>query len=78
MPAPPADPPIFHITHMGNLPEIVRQDGLFSDVELLQRKLQSTNIGHRHIKERRLRRVVTTHAGGILGGTYHFTFVPAR
>ncbi|HVV85463.1 MAG TPA: DUF4433 domain-containing protein [Kofleriaceae bacterium] len=74
MSARPADPLIFHITHVDNLAGIVREGGLWCDRQRIARGLGSTNIGHRHIKERRLARVVTTRSGGALGDYVPFNF----
>ncbi len=72
--APPADPFIFHITHLDNLPGILRAGGLWCDAERIRRTLASTNIGLKHIKMRRLSRPVTTRAGGMLGDYVPFNF----
>lgn len=72
----PSDPPIFHITHADNLSGILREGGLWCDRKRIERKLVSTNIGHRHIKGRRMMRVVQTRAGGTLGDYVPFNFCP--
>lgn len=72
----PPDPLIYHITHVDNLPSILREGGLWCDTERLARSLASTNIGHLHIKRRRLTRPVTTPAGGVLGDYVPFNFCP--
>lgn len=72
----PEDPPIFHITHTDNLPGILHEGGLWSDAQCIARKIGNTNIGHRHIKQRRLTRVVETLAGGFLGDYVPFNFCP--
>lgn len=76
MPAAPPDPPIFHITHVNNLASIVGEGGLWSDAQRIARNLTATNIGHLHIKQRRLSRPVTTRAGGKLGEYVPFNFCP--
>jgi len=70
------DPPIFHITHVDNLPGILREGGLWSDAQRIARNVVSTNIGHLHIKQRRLNRAVTTRSGGKLGDYVPFNFCP--
>lgn len=70
----PVDPPIFHITHVDNVPGILREGGLWCDSQRIARQLGSTNIGHAHIKRRRLTRAVTTRAGGTLGEYVPFNF----
>jgi hypothetical protein len=72
----PQDPPIFHITHVDNLPGILHEGGLWCDSQRIARGLGNTNIGHLHIKQRRLARVVTTRAGGTLGDYVPFNFCP--
>lgn len=69
-----SDPPIFHITHVDNLPGIIREGGLWCDRERAGRQLESTNIGLAHIKQRRLSRPVMTRAGGALGDYVPFNF----
>lgn len=68
--------PIYHITHVANLASIVSERKLWSDAQRLARRLPTTNIGHLHIKERRLRRAVTCAAGGTLGEYVPFNFCP--
>jgi hypothetical protein len=75
-PGAPSDPPLFHITHVDNLSGILREGGLWCDAERIARHLASTNIGHLHIKNRRLSRPVTTRAGGRLGDYVPFNFCP--
>lgn len=74
--APPKDPSIFHITHVENLLGILREGGLWCDSQRIARRLVSTNIGHLHIKSRRLQREVMTSAGGMLGDYVPFNFCP--
>lgn len=72
----PADPAIFHITHARNLPGIIKYGGLWSDAQRLARAIPNTNIGHLHIKERRLKRAVSNGGGGNLGDYVPFNFCP--
>jgi hypothetical protein len=74
--SPPDDPALFHITHVDNLPGILQEGGLRCDSQRITRNLGNTNIGHLHIKQRRLRRPVTTRAGGMLGDYVPFNFCP--
>lgn len=67
---------IYHITHVDNLRSIVTEGRLWSDAQRLARDLNTTNIGHAHIKERRLRRPVCCAAGGMLGDYVPFNFCP--
>lgn len=70
----PADPRIYHITHVDNLPGILREGGLWCDRQRIERSLASTNIGHTHIKRRRLAHPVNTRSGGMLGDYVPFNF----
>lgn len=72
----PSDPFIYHITHVDNLAGVVAGGGLYSDAERMRRNLVSRNIGHLHIKQRRLNRAVTTRWGGNLGDYVPFNFCP--
>lgn len=72
----PNDPLIFHITHEDNLPGILSEGGLWCDAQRIARGLPNTNIGHRHIKQRRLARPVMTRGGGTLGDYVPFNFCP--
>lgn len=70
----PANPPIFHITHIDNLPSILEAGGLLSDATRRSGKFAATNIGHLHIKGRRMRRSVPVAPGGVLGDYVPFNF----
>lgn len=66
--------PIFHITHVDNLQGIIDEQCLWCDAQRIRKGLITTNIGHLHIKERRLRRCVDVAAGGVLGDYVPFNF----
>ncbi len=70
------DPPIFHITHVDNLAGVLAEGGLWCDRQRIERGLGSTNIGHRHIKNRRLQRAVPTKDDTTLGDYVPFNFCP--
>jgi hypothetical protein len=72
----PDDPKIFHITHLDNLPGILAEGGLWSDAVRIRRRLPVVNIGHKHIKNRRLHCPVKTLHGGKLGDYVPFNFCP--
>ena len=55
--------PIYHITHIANLPRILQEDGLLCDVEAERRGLCMQSIAYDAIKERRKRRRVENLAG---------------
>jgi hypothetical protein len=48
--------PIYHITHVNNLPDIIAAGGLWSD-RLVQQRGVNTVIGFDHIKQRRLEEI---------------------
>ena len=56
MTQPPANPKIYHITHVDNLPNIIAQDGLWSDREMIDQGLMVNTVGLSDIKQRRLER----------------------
>src|SRR6266478_4699899 len=70
----PANPSIFHITHLSNLPGIIGAGRLWSDSQRLQQQLAVTNVGYSHIKQRRLQRSVPVAARGMLGDYVPFNF----
>ena len=72
----PSNPPIFHITHLANLPSVIAHGCLWSDSQRIARDLVTTNIGYSHIKQRRLNRQVTVGSGGKLGDYIPFNFCP--
>lgn len=67
-------PPIYHITHLQNLPNILNAERLWSDAQRIRQGIANTSIGHQHIKERRLKRPVPLAAGGFLGEYVPFYF----
>jgi hypothetical protein len=74
MPRQTADPSIFHITHVDNLPGILAAGCLYSDSGCRGGAARPTNIGYSHIKQRRLARRVTCAARGCLGDYVPFNF----
>jgi hypothetical protein len=67
-------PAIYHITHVDNLPGIIAEGGLSCD-RMAQTK-KAVNIGHKHIKERRLKRCVPVGPQGTVGDYVPFYFAP--
>jgi hypothetical protein len=61
-----------HITHINNLPGIIRADCLMSDARRRRGEFECTNIGHMNIKDRRMVRAVPV--GGVLGDYVPFNF----
>jgi hypothetical protein len=66
--------PIYHITHVKNLQRIVGEGGLHCDRSA--QELKSVNIGHPHIKARRLNRAVPLGPKGTVGEYVPFYFAP--
>jgi len=74
---PPADPWIYHITHVENLARILEDGSLLSDAEILRRTQAHTVVGMGNIKRRRLEECkVTCHPGTTVGEYVPFYFCP--
>jgi hypothetical protein len=65
---------IYHITHINNFARIVAEGGLHCDRHA--QNLKVVNIGHQHIKNRRLGRPVPLPPGGTVGDYVPFYFGP--
>jgi len=73
----PADPKIYHITHLRNLPEILQSGCLWSDAKRLKLGLNSEIVGMSGIKRRRLDELeVSCHTGTKVGQYVPFYFCP--
>ncbi len=72
----PANPKIYHITHVDNLPLIVAAGGLIPDASLSQRGGPAAAVGMSKIKQRRLGLPVTCHPGDLVGEYVPFYFCP--
>ena len=73
----PAHPKIYHITHVRNLPQIVRGGVLWSDAKRIELGLKCDVVGMSHIKRRRLEEIeVDCHAGTHVGDYVPFYFCP--
>lgn len=68
--------PIYHITHIRNLPSILEQGGLWCDGEAARQRLCTVAIAHDHIKHRRANRRVPLGPGGSLADYVPFYFAP--
>jgi hypothetical protein len=68
--------PIYHITHVANLPSIIADGGLWCDRLRATRAAGAVSIAHQHIKERRSKRRVPVAAGGTLADYVPFYFAP--
>ena len=75
MPIPPAQPKIYHITHVDNLSSIVKR-GLVSDAVMSARDGPATSIGMSNIKQRRLGLPMDCHPGDYVGDYVPFYFCP--
>jgi hypothetical protein len=66
---------IYHITDVANLPGILAENGLHSDVAMVRRN--PTVIGYTHIKERRMKQIRVACCGGRFVGEFvPFYFCP--
>ncbi len=73
---PPPNPPVYHITHVGNLPGIVSQGGLLSHAAMVARGGPPAGIGMENLKARRLELTVPCHPGDRVGEYVPFYFCP--
>lgn len=76
MSTPPADPKIFHITHVDNLASIIADGGIQSDARMLIRGGPSAAIGISSIKANRLKLPVKCFSGERVGDYVPFNFCP--
>jgi hypothetical protein len=76
MSAPPANPKVYHITHVDNLAAIIGDGGLVSDATMIARGGPATTIGMSTIKRRRLELPVDCHPGDHVGDYVPFYFCP--
>lgn len=67
---------IYHITHIRNLPNIIKDGGLWCDHIVAARNLAHVSIAHQHIKDRRAAKHVTCASGGTLADYVPFYFAP--
>ena len=61
---------------MRNLADILAHGGLWSDLQCQNRDIRGTQIGYRHIKQRRMQYIVPKPPGGPLGDYVPFYFAP--
>ncbi len=77
MTTPPQQPKNYHITHVDNIPEVIRPGYIFSDSKRIADGLDCNIIGMSTIKQRRLEEIeVTCHAGTKVGAYVPFYFCP--
>lgn len=73
----PAQPKIYHITHVNNLASIVNDRKLLPDAAMLVRDSPNVTIGMSAIKRRRVREInVLCHPGTKVGDYVPFYFCP--
>src|SRR6266851_1161554 len=72
----PADPRIYHITHIDNLPSIIAEGWLLSDAVMVARGGPQATIGVSSIKQRRLTLPVDCQPGTNVGEYVPFYFCP--
>jgi len=74
----PANPKIYHLTHLRNLPQIVRAGVLWSDAKRIELDLSCNLVGMSHIKQRRLHdiEVAPCCTGTRVGDYVPFYFCP--
>jgi hypothetical protein len=73
----PAQPKVYHITHLRNLPQIVAAGGIWSDAERIARGLDCQIVGMSEIKRRRMEELeVYCHPGTKVGHYVPFYFCP--
>ena len=73
----PAQPKIYHITHVNNLASIVNDRKLLPDAAMLQRDSPNVTIGMSAIKRRRIQEInVLCHPGTKVGDYVPFYFCP--
>jgi hypothetical protein len=73
----PAQPRIYHITHVDNLPRIVTDGVLWSDAVIVEQGGPAAAIGMSMIKRRRLEELqVKCHPGTFVGAYVPFYFCP--
>ena len=72
----PAQPKLYHITHVDNLPDILAAGGLWSDAAMIAQGGPTASIGMSNIKQRRLGLPVKCHPGDHVGDYVPFYFCP--
>ena len=60
----PHGPKVYHITHVGNLPGLITDGGLWSDAAMIDRGGPAAPIGMSTIKQHRLALPLASHPGG--------------
>ena len=68
--------PIYHITHLRNLPGILELGGLYANSATARRGVEHVNIAHKSIQDRRATTRVPLPPGGVLHDYVPFYFAP--
>lgn len=77
MSQPPANPKIYHITHLDNLAPIIQCGCVWSDAQRIAQSIGNTNVGMTEIKSRRLTSIqVSCQPGTYVGEYVPFYFCP--
>jgi hypothetical protein len=77
MTGPPANPKIYHITHLRNLSQVIQAGEIWSDSVRMARNVDAEIVGMSKIKERRLKVLdVDCHPGTKVGEYVPFYFCP--
>lgn len=71
----PVPTPLLHLTRIERLRGVI-EHGLLPDNSVVERHIEGIEIGYRHIKDRRAKRVVTCGSGGTLADYVPFYFAP--
>jgi hypothetical protein len=73
----PSHPKIYPITHLRNLPQIVKEGMLLSDAKRIEQNLKCEIVGMSHIKQRRMNEIeVDCNPGTHVGDYVPFYFCP--
>ncbi len=70
----PLSIPLYHITHIDNLPAIIESGGLWCDRARIEKGLNPINIAYQGLKERRMRAPVPLYPCKTLGDFVPFYF----
>lgn len=68
--------PLYHITHIDNLPSILQSHGLLANSRLQRKQIQVRDISYKRIQGRRANTRVPCGAGGVLHDYVPFYFAP--
>ncbi len=72
----PAGQKIYHILHYDRLPSLLSTGFLYSDKYVRENNLPGSNIGYQHLKERRLRKFLSSYQDLAVGACVPFYYCP--